>query len=379
MAASTDAASAVEALDRLVRVVRADADGRHQLAVRAAFVGALARSHPEVVREPGGKRAWTPAALSALAAATTALLESKHELHCVVGVDDFAVNVSYAKKSLVYVRAELAPALRVLTYASLPPPASGESNRESNADEGKRPTTARDATTVQAGAPAALDARASEALRAAARAALDDDVESDSAERSESQKNSDSVEDSSSKASKERRAARDAGRLRVSLQRAFPGAHWHVAHDWSSNPLGFAPAASSTHAVSLEKGNFAFLAWRHAARRPRALEALGMAVADRATLTFARRSFLLISLACAMWFNNTCVGVEPSLERVRRRETQRREEDPLTAALCAAAPRAAPFALVALTLMGGNYAMGLARRVAAHAAGRQSARKRKAA
>ena len=164
MAASTDAASAVEALDRLVRVVRADADGRHQLAVRAAFVGALARSHPEVVREPGGKRAWTPAALSALAAATTALLESKHELHCVVGVDDFAVNVSYKKKSLVYVRAELAPALRVLTYASLPPPASGESNRESNADEGQRPTTVRDATTVQAGAPAALDARASEAL-----------------------------------------------------------------------------------------------------------------------------------------------------------------------------------------------------------------------
>ena len=183
----------------------------------------------------------------------------------------------------------------------------------------------------------------------------------------------------SSKASKERRAARDAGRLRVSLQRAFPGAHWHVAHDWSSNPLGFAPAASSTDAVSLEKGNFAFLAWRHAARRPRALEALGVAVADRATLTFARRSFLLISLACAMWFNHTCVGVEPSLERVRGRERQRREEDPLTAALCAAAPRAAPFALVALTLMGGNYAMGLARRVAAHAAGRQSARKRKAA
>ena len=375
MVASADGASGVEVLDGLVRVVRADADGRHQLAVRAAFVGALARSHPEVVRDPGGKRAWTPAALSALAAATTALLESKHELHCVVGVDDFAVNVSYAKKSLVYVRAELAPALRVLTYASLPPPASGESNRESNADEGKRPTTARDATTVQAGAPAALDARASEALRAAARAALDD-VESESVSE---KKNSDSVEDSSSKASKERRAARDAGRLRVSLQRAFPGAHWHVAHDWSSNPLGFAPAASSTHAVSLEKGNFAFLAWRHAARRPRALEALGMAVADRATLTFARRSFLLISLACAMWFNHTCVGVEPSLERVRGRERQRREEDPLTAALCAAAPRAAPFALVALTLMGGNYAMGLARRVAAHAAGRQSARKRKAA
>ena len=173
----------------------------------------------------------------------------------------------------------------------------------------------RDATTVQAGAPPRWTRARPKRCAPRARA-LDDDVESESAERSlPSQKNSDSVEDSSSKASKERRAARDAGRLRVSLQRAFPGAHWHVAHDWSSNPLGFAPAASSTDAVSLEKGNFAFLAWRHAARRPRALEALGMAVADRATLTFARRSFLLISLACAMWFNNTCVGVEPSLER----------------------------------------------------------------
>ena len=172
MAASTDAASAVEALDRLVRRARRRRRSP-SLAVRAAFVGALARSHPEVVREPGGKRAWTPAALSALAAATTALLESKHELHCVVGVDDFAVNVSYKKKSLVYVRAELAPALRVLTYASLPPPASGESNRESNADEGQRPTTVRDATTVRPGRSPRGRARVRSAARRA-RAALDD-------------------------------------------------------------------------------------------------------------------------------------------------------------------------------------------------------------
>ena len=356
MAASTDAASAVEALDRLVRVVRADADGRHQLAVRAAFVGALARSHPEVVRAPGGKRAWTPAALSALAAATTALLESKDELHCVVGVDDFSVNVSYKKKSLVYLRAELAPALRVLTYASLPA-ASGDSNRAARADEAQTSTMTLGATTETS---AALETRASDALRAAARAALDDDGGAETA----------SKDSKDSKDSKERRAARDAGRLRASLQAAFPGAHWHVAHDWCSNPLGFAPAASATHAVSERKGDFAFAAWRHASRPPGLLAQLGGVAADRATVTFARRSFLFVVFACALWFNRTCVTDE------RRAEEKR--TDALTETLCAAAPRAAPFALVALTLMGGNYAMGLARRVAAHGAGRK-ARKSKAA
>ena len=364
MVASADGASGVEVLDGLVRVVRADADGRHQLAVRAAFVGALARSHPEVVREPGGKRAWTPAALSALAAATTALLESKHELHCVVGVDDFAVNVSYKKKSLVYLRAETAPALRVLTYASLPA-ASGDSNRGARADENQTSTTARGATTETS---AALATRASDALRAAARAALDDDGDS----------REDDSREKDSRDSRERRAASDAARLRASLQAAFPGAHWHVAHDWSSNPLGFAPAASATDAVSSRKGDFAFAAWRHASRPPGLAERLGLVAADRATVTFARRSFLVVCLACALWYNRTCDGAGVSKKPSGETRGAEEKAEALTAALCAAAPRAAPFALVALTLMGGNYAMGLARRVAAHGAGRK-ARKSKAA
>ena len=381
MAASTDAASAVEALDRLVRVVRADADGRHQLAVRAAFVGALARSHPEVVREPGVKRSWTPAALAALAAATTSLLQSKHELHCVVGVDDFAVNVSYKKKSLVYLRADIKPALRVLTYASLPAAESREANRGAHVCEDATTTTTTttpDVTNTRSGAsvfPASLLQSASSAAYVAARAALDDAAAG---------LNDATV---SKKEEKERRAVALSHALRSSLQASFPDAHWHVAHDWRSNPLGVAPATSTSRALEIAKDDFVYVAWRHASRPPGFFNLFKLVAADRGTLTLARRSFLVVVLAYAMWFNSMCDpdGSAKMSEKEKQQRWSLRDaplrsaEDPLTATLCAAAPRAAPFALVALTLMGGNYAMGLARRVAAHAAGRQSARKRKAA
>ena len=381
MAASTDAASAVEALDRLVRVVRADADGRHQLAVRAAFVGALARSHPEVVREPGVKRSWTPAALAALAAATTSLLQSKHELHCVVGVDDFAVNVSYKKKSLVYLRADIKPALRVLTYASLPAAESREANRGAHVcedDETTTTTTTPDVTNTRSGPsvfPASLLQSASSAAYVAARAALDDAAAG---------LNDATV---SKKEEKERRAVALSHALRSSLQASFPDAHWHVAHDWRSNPLGVAPATSTTRALEITKDDFVYVAWRHASRPPGFFNALGLVAADRDTLTLARRSFLVVVLAYAMWFNSMC-DPDGSAKTIREKQKQqswslrdaplRSAEDPLTATLCAAAPRAAPFALVALTLMGGNYAMGLARRVAAHAAGRNARKSKKA-
>jgi hypothetical protein len=381
MAAAADAASAVDALDRLVRVVRADADGRHQLAVRAAFVGALARSHPEVVREPGVKRSWTPAALAALAAATTSLLQSKHELHCVVGVDDFAVNVSYKKKSLVYLRADIKPALRVLTYASLPAAESREANRGAHVCEDATTTTTTttpDVTNTRSGAsvfPASLLQSASSAAYVAARAALDDAAAG---------LNDATV---SKKEEKERRAVALSHALRSSLQASFPDAHWHVAHDWRSNPLGVAPATSTTRALEITKDDFVYVAWRHASRPPGFFNALGLVAADRDTLTLARRSFLVVVLAYAMWFNSMC-DPDGSAKTFREKEKQqswslrdaplRSAEDPLTATLCAAAPRAAPFALVALTLMGGNYAMGLARRVAAHAAGRNARKSKKA-
>ena len=392
MVAAADAASAVDALDRLVRVVRADADGRHQLAVRAAFVGALARSHPEVVRAPGGKRSWTPAALAALAAATTSLLESKHELHCVVGVDDFAMNVSYKKKSLVYLRAELAPALRVLTYASLPA-ASGEANRGAHVREDDETTTAtethekeKDVTNTSSVAvfPDRLlqSAGKASAARAAALNALDD-----AAARLASNDATDASDKKKQKEEKERRAVALSHALRLSLQASFPDAHWHVAHDWRANPLGVAPATSTTSAVVFADDDFAFVAWRHASRPPGFFDALGLVAADRDTLTLARRSFLVVVLAYAMWFNSMCdpdgsAKMHPNPHHESKKSfgdaPLRSAEDPLTATLCAAAPRAAPFALVALTLMGGNYAMGLARRVAAHAAGRNGRKSKKA-
>jgi hypothetical protein len=380
MAAAADAASAVDALDRLVRVVRADADGRHQLAVRAAFVGALARSHPEVVREPGVKRSWTPAALAALAAATTSLLQSKHELHCVVGVDDFAVNVSYKKKSLVYLRADIKPALRVLTYASLPAAESREANRGAHVcedDETTTTTTTPDVTNTRSGPsvfPASLLQSASSAAYVAARAALDDAAAG---------LNDATV---SKKEEKERRAVALSHALRSSLQASFPDAHWHVAHDWRSNPLGVAPATSTSRALEIAKDDFVYVAWRHASSPPGFFNLFKLVAADRDTLTLARRSFLVVVLAYAMWFNSMCDpdGSAKMSEKEKQQRWSLRDaplrsaEDPLTATLCAAAPRAAPFALVALTLMGGNYAMGLARRVAAHAAGR-NARKSKTA
>ena len=379
MAAAADAASAVDALDRLVRVVRADADGRHQLAVRAAFVGALARSHPEVVREPGVKRSWTPAALAALAAATTSLLQSKHELHCVVGVDDFAVNVSYKKKSLVYLRADIKPALRVLTYASLPAAESREANRGAHVREDEETTTTKnthDVTNTNVGAsvfPASLLTSASSAAYVAARAALDDAAAG---------LNDATV---SKKEEKERRAVALSHALRLSLQASFPDAHWHVAHDWRSNPLGVAPATSTTRALEIAKDDFVYVAWRHASRPPGLFNLFKLVAADRDTLTLARRSFLVVVLAYAMWFNTMC-DPDGSAKTIREKQQRwsfgdaplRSAEDPLTATLCAAAPRAAPFALVALTLMGGNYAMGLARRVAAHAAGRNARKSKKA-
>jgi hypothetical protein len=380
MAAAADAASAVDALDRLVRVVRADADGRHQLAVRAAFVGALARSHPEVVREPGVKRSWTPAALAALAAATTSLLQSKHELHCVVGVDDFAVNVSYKKKSLVYLRADIKPALRVLTYASLPAAESREANRGAHVcedDETTTTTTTPDVTNTRSGPsvfPASLLQSASSAAYVAARAALDDAAAG---------LNDATV---SKKEEKERRAVALSHALRSSLQASFPDAHWHVAHDWRSNPLGVAPATSTSRALEITKDDFVYVAWRHASRPPGFFNVFKLVAADRGTLTLARRSFLVVVLAYAMWFNSMCDpdGSAKMSEKEKQQSWSLRDaplrsaEDPLTATLCAAAPRAAPFALVALTLMGGNYAMGLARRVAAHAAGRNARKSKKA-
>jgi hypothetical protein len=288
--------------------------------------------------------------------------------------------VSYKKKSLVYLRADIKPALRVLTYASLPAAESREANRGAHVcedDETTTTTTTPDVTNTRSGPsvfPASLLQSASSAAYVAARAALDDAAAG---------LNDATV---SKKEEKERRAVALSHALRSSLQASFPDAHWHVAHDWRSNPLGVAPATSTTRALEITKDDFVYVAWRHASRPPGFFNALGLVAADRDTLTLARRSFLVVVLAYAMWFNSMCDpdGSAKMSEKEKQQRWSLRDaplrsaEDPLTATLCAAAPRAAPFALVALTLMGGNYAMGLARRVAAHAAGRNARKSKKA-
>ena len=110
--------SSSDDIETLVRIVRADAEPKRQRACAAAFLAALAETAPDVVSRPRASRAWRRDQLAALAAATTRRLESKRELHCVVGTNDFSANLRYARGSLVYLHAASNPPLRALLYAS---------------------------------------------------------------------------------------------------------------------------------------------------------------------------------------------------------------------------------------------------------------------
>ena len=109
-------------LENLVRVVRSDAELRRKLVCKACFIAALAEQAPSVVKIPGKEKRWRRDELASLAAATIARIEGKDQMHCVVGTDEFSANLRYARGSLVYLRADTTPPLRVLLYASLPPP-----------------------------------------------------------------------------------------------------------------------------------------------------------------------------------------------------------------------------------------------------------------
>lgn len=118
-------------IESLVRVVRSDADVRKKLVCKACFLAALAEQAPSVVKSPEKEKRWRRGELAAVADATIARMEGKDQMHCVVGTDEFSANLRYAKGSLVYLRADTTPPLRVLMYASLPPPpasASGDAH-----------------------------------------------------------------------------------------------------------------------------------------------------------------------------------------------------------------------------------------------------------
>ena len=108
-------------LENLVRVVRSDAELRKKLVCKACFIAALAECAPSVVKSPGKEKRWRREELAAVAAATVARMDGKDQMHCVVGTDEFSANLRYARGSLVYLRADTTPPLRVLLYASLPP------------------------------------------------------------------------------------------------------------------------------------------------------------------------------------------------------------------------------------------------------------------
>jgi hypothetical protein len=354
----------VDNLDRLVRIVRSDAEARKQLAVRAAFVSALAQTTPEVVRRPNATIAWTQEKLEALAQATTARLRSREAYHCVVGVADFSVNVSYKKKSLVYLRADAAPPLRVLTYASVSPPAVALTEGTTIA-------------TDSSGNSRDVDWNSDASIRratAVARSALDDRLAPDARSAAEEAKKRESDD-----ASEESRAEVRASRLRRGLTRAFPGSHWHVVHDRASKPFGVSPAPSSGAKIEVRKENTDYVAWRHCENVPGTLETLGLVAGDEATARTARRAFLFVVAACALWYNQMCEvdgspktgGGVPTTRTEKTDAVLASLENPLTERLCRYAPKMAPVALIVLTMMGGNYAMGLARRVAARASGRR--------
>ena len=106
--------------ENLICVVRTDADARRRLVLKACFLAALAEHAPAVVKHPTREKKWRKGDLDAIAAGTLARVKNdgpRSELHCVVGVDDFNANLRYAKGSLVYLRAETKPPLRVLLYA----------------------------------------------------------------------------------------------------------------------------------------------------------------------------------------------------------------------------------------------------------------------
>lgn len=382
MPAPKDPDHCVDTLDRLVRIVRADALAARQLAVRAAFVGALASTTPAIVRNPGEKHVWTPSELAALARATTARLRSKHELHCVVGTSDFSVNVSYQKKSLVYLRADTNPPLRVLTYASTQAPKELVLPHADDVvtDKRHRESTKHSARVVHGEydwLPIRKEKKENTSvLERRACAALDDDDSPD--ESLPTQK----------KPAPEQLAVARASRLRQALVSEF-GHHWHVVSDSYLNPVGAAPGKETKLLLVLEKQKVRYVAWQHAACPLSVLQSLGVVFGstDGPSLTLARRTFLGVVAAYTMWYARMCdetsaeVGWRGKINaELASKGVLARAERPLTRQLCYAAPRLAPFALLALTAMGGNYALSMARRIAgARVTGAKRRGKRKAA
>jgi hypothetical protein len=427
--------SSSDDIETLVRIVRADAEPKRQRACAAAFLAALAETAPDVVSRPRASRAWRRDQLAALAAATTRRLESKRELHCVVGTGEFSANLRYARGSLVYLRAASNPPLGALLYASLPAPpgadpaaigpppmdadadADAEAHRSST--DGPEPTHRHRAVIVDA-------SDASPALVAATLDALSSDppaeVASASASASGASGSSAKTTDANTSMSAPRAAAWRSARLRDQLTDRF-GAHWHVIHDAETNPFGAAPAvAARGGACVASRDGSVFLAFHHVAAPLTLLQSLGLVTrAGGGELYRAARAMtLIVAVAYALWYRSMCVQpgefvdfgflgdvaeaiadafeftgagagfgdrVEAPGDPATRAAKANRGtgegassasssplvalEKPLTAALCAAGPRVAPVFAAAAAATFASYSLATFRRLARRAAGRR--------
>ena len=389
--------SSSDDIETLVRIVRADAEPKRQRACAAAFLAALAETAPDVVSRPRASRAWRRDQLAALAAATTRRLESKRELHCVVGTNDFSANLRYARGSLVYLHAASNPPLRALLYASLPappgadpasigpPPMDADADAYADADaDAPGPSTDRAVIVDASDASPALVAATLDALSS-------EDFPADAIGRS----NAD-------------RAVRRAARLRDRLTDRF-GAHWHVIHDKKTSPFGAAHAvAARGRSCVATRDGFVFLACHHVAAPLTLAQSLGLVTrAGGGELYRAARAMtLIVAVAYALWYRSMCVrpgervdfgflgdaaelvadafGFGAAIEAPGDFATRAAKKDvsgassplgalekPLTAALCAAGPKVAPAFGAAATATIASYALAAFRRLARRAAGRK--------
>ena len=426
--------SSSDDIETLVRIVRADAEPKRQRACAAAFLAALAETAPDVVSRPRASRAWRRDQLAALAAATTRRLESKRELHCVVGTGEFSANLRYARGSLVYLRAASNPPLRALLYASLPAPpgtdpaAVGPPPMDADADsdaEAHRPSTDGTEPTHRHRAVIVDASDASPALVSATLDALSSDPPAEvaaSAGASASGSSAKTTDDTNTSMSASRAAAWRSARLRDQLTDRF-GAHWHVIHDAETNPFGAAPAvAARGRACVASRDGSVFLAFHHVAAPLTLLQSLGLVTrAGGGELYRAARAMtLVVAVAYALWYRSMCVRpgefvdfgflgdvaealadafeftgagagfgdrVEAPGDLATRAAKANRGtgggasgasssplaalEKPLTAALCAAGPRVAPVFAVAAAATFASYSLATFRRLARRAAGRR--------
>ena len=395
--------SSSEDIETLVRIVRADAEPKRQRACAAAFLAALAETAPDVVSRPRASRAWRRDQLAALAAATTRRLESKRELHCVVGTNDFSANLRYARGSLVYLHAASNPPLRALLYASLPAPPGadpapiGPPPMDADADADADVDADADADAPGPSTDRAVIVDASDASPALVAATLDalssEDFPADAI-------------DASGRSDADR-AVRRAARLRDRLTDRF-GAHWHIIHDKKTSPFGAAHAvAARGRSCVATRDGFVFLACHHVAAPLTLAQSLGLATrAGGGELYRAARAMtLIVAVAYALWYRSMCVrpgervdfgflddaaelvadafGFGDAIEApgdfaTRAAKANRGTssplgalEKPLKAALCAAGPKVAPAFGAAATATIASYALAAFRRLARRAAGRK--------